>query len=342
MTDTPMHHEATVISFGRSLRYVAGYALLIAVMLLSPLFVFIPAALFYAAVRHGRSVAWAALISGVALAGVVVVGGSNAPQTTLAEAHTSLAYLVGLTLSIALPAMIALPLIERAESFGRILLTGVVFGAFGLAATEVSIRLVAGFSPYADQLAAYHATAGEWVVRYQQAGLPSDAVAFLRRWMDIALYCFPASLLMEVALVFALSIVLFGRVRAWRDVVERRPASDLSPYLFRNLALPDWLLFGFILGGLSPLASGLAQRIGANLLAVVTFLYLLQGLAIFRAFVVATGAGFAGVTFAYVVLGLLTLTGIAPLLLSIAGLFDTFFDFRKFTRKDHSDESHLD
>ena len=26
----------------------------------------------------------------------------------------------------------------------------------------------------------------------------------------------------------------------------------------------------------------------------------------------------------------------------IAGLFDSFFDFRKFNRKDHSDESHLD
>jgi len=42
------------------------------------------------------------------------------------------------------------------------------------------------------------------------------------------------------------------------------------------------------------------------------------------------------------ILGVLTLTGIGPLLLSIAGLFDSFFDFRKFNRKDHSDESHSD
>jgi hypothetical protein len=68
----------------------------------------------------------------------------------------------------------------------------------------------------------------------------------------------------------------------------------------------------------------------------------LQGLAIFRSFLVATGAGLAGVLFAYVILGVLTLTGIAPLLLSITGLFDSFFDFRKFNRKDHSDESHSD
>ena len=72
----------------------------------------------------------------------------------------------------------------------------------------------------------------------------------------------------------------------------------------------------------------------------MAFLYLLQGLAIFRALLVAVGAGFGGVMFGYLLLGLLTITGIAPFLLSIAGLFDSFFDFRHFRRKDHSDESH--
>jgi len=76
----------------------------------------------------------------------------------------------------------------------------------------------------------------------------------------------------------------------------------------------------FIIGGLSPLASGMPQRIGANVLALVTFLYLLQGLAIFRSFLAATGAGFTGVFFAYVLLGLLTLTGIGPLVLSYVQL----------------------
>jgi len=108
------------------------------------------------------------------------------------------------------------------------------------------------------------------------------------------------------------------------------------------LSLPEWVLFAFVIGGLSPLATGMVQRIGANVLALVTFLYLLQGLAIFRSFLAAAGAGFAGVFLAYLLLGLLTLTGIAPLVLSITGLFDSFFDFRKFNRKDHSDESHFD
>jgi hypothetical protein len=31
---------------------------------------------------------------------------------------------------------------------------------------------------------------------------------------------------------------------------------------------------------------------------------------------------------------------VGPVLLAIAGLFDSFFDFRHFNRKDSSDESH--
>ncbi len=342
MTDTPLHGTTTAISFGRSLRYVAGYAILVAVMLVSPLFVFIPAALFYSTVRHGRRTSWAALIAGSALAGILVVAGANAPQTTLAEAHMSLAYLVALILGVGLPAMAVTAMVERTESFGRILLTAIVFSVIGLAATETSMRQITGFSPFADQVVSARATAAKLVTTYQHAGIPSDAVTFLRKWMEIGVYCLPAFLLIDVALVFVLSIILFGRLRAWRDVVERRSPPASQPYLFRNLSLPEWLLFAFVVGGLSPLASGLMQRIGANVLALVTFLYLLQGLAIFRAFLAAAGAGFFGMVFAYVILGLLTLTGIGPLLLSVAGLFDSFFDFRKYNRKDHSDESHSD
>jgi hypothetical protein len=347
MIDTSLQSEPAVIpvrSLGRSVRHVAGYAILIAVMLVSPLFVFLPAALFHCAIRNGRRIAWIALLIGAALAGAVIVAGANSPQVTLAEANMSVAYLVALILAIALPAMAVLPMVERAESFGRVLLAALLFSAIGFAATEMAMRAVTGFSPFADQVAAARVTAAKFITNYQSAGIPSDAIGFLRKWMEIGVYCLPAFLLVDVTLVFVLSLVLFGRLRTWRDPVERRQANVTvsAPYLFRNLSLPEWLLFAFVIGGLSPLSSGLTQRVGANVLALVTFLYLLQGLAIFRSFLAAAGAGFAGVLFAYVILGLLTLTGIAPLLLSIAGLFDSFFDFRKFNRKDHSDESHSD
>ncbi|HEY6842569.1 MAG TPA: DUF2232 domain-containing protein [Thermoanaerobaculia bacterium] len=345
MTDTSLHTEPAAItgpSFGRIVRHVAGYSILIAVMLVSPLFVFLPAAIFHCAIRNSRRTAWLALFIGAALAGGVVVAGANAPDVTSADAHMSVAYLVALILAVALPSMVVQPMVERSEPFGRVLAVAMIFAAIGLGATEMAMRAGTGFSPFVDQVASAHVTAEKFITQYQRAGVPGDAIGFLRRWMDIGVYCLPAFLLVDVVLVFVMSLVLFGRFRSWRDLLDRKKPTEPSPYLFRNLSLPDWLLFAFVIGGLSPLASGLVQRICANVLALVAFLYLLQGLAIFRWLLMAAGAGFIGVLFAYLILGVLTLTGIAPLLLSITGLFDSFFDFRKFNRKDSSDESHLD
>ena len=328
MTDT-VHNEpaaASRVPFARTLRSVVGYAIITAVMLISPLFVFLPAALFFCGLRHGRRVALIALPIGALLASLLAV--PAAQQTSAAAANMTLGYLVALILGVGLPSLFVLPMVQRGEPFGRVLLTSLLLSIAGLGATEVMMRTAAATSPYA--------------VTYQQAGVPADILRMIRHWLDIAIYCLPAFLLIDVALMFVLSLVMIARLRAWREFVEHRHTTFNSPYLFRNLSLPEWLLFAFVVGGLSPLASGMPQRIGANILAVVTFLYLLQGLAIVRSFLAAAGAGFVGVTFAYLLLGLLTLTGIGPLLLSIAGLFDSFFDFRKFKRKDHSDESHLD
>jgi uncharacterized protein YybS (DUF2232 family) len=348
MTETSLPTETAAIperTFGRSMRYVSGYAILIAVMLVSPLFVFLPAALFHCILRNGRRITWSSLFIGTAIAGLLAVAGANAPQVTATEANTGLAYLVALVLAVALPSMAVSSMVERAESFGRILLAAILLSCVGLAATEISVRTVAGFSPFAQQVIEARADATKLVVALQAAGLPSDVIAAMRRWSDVRVFCLPAFLLISVVIVFVLSLVLFGRLQSWRALVERRQAAvaaGTSPYLFRNLSLPEWLLFAFVIGGLSPLASGMPQRIGANVLALVSFLYLLQGLAIFRSFLAAAGAGFTSIFLAYVFLGILTITGISPLVLSIAGLFDSFFDFRKFNRKDHSDESHFD
>jgi hypothetical protein len=308
----------------------------------SPLFVFLPAAIFQCAARNGRRIAWLSLFIGAALAGGLVVAGANAPQVSSADAHMSVAYLVALILAVALPSMVVQPMVERGESFGRILVIALVFATIGLGATEIAMQAGTSFSPFVEQVASARVTAAKFITQYQHAGVPADALGFLRRWMEIGVYCLPAFLLVDVVLVFVMSLVLFGRLRSWRTLLDRKKPAEPSPYLFRNFSLPDWVLFAFIAGGLSPLLTGLAQRVSANVLALVAFLYLLQGLAIFRWLLMAAGAGFFGVLFAYVILGVLTLTGIAPLLLSITGLFDSFFDFRKFNRKDSSDESHPD
>ena len=353
MSETPLPSEPVVPAdlpvrtVGRRVRSILGYAVLAGLMLVSPLFVFLPAALFHCGIRNGRRAAWFVLAAGAALAALVASPAAHAAHASTSDAQMSLAYLLALVAGVGLPALILLPMVERAESFGRILTLAVVLSVAGLGLTEVFMQSAASFSPYADQMASARATSAKFVTAYQKAGMPDDAVHFLQKWMNIGVYCLPAFLLIDITVVFLFSLLMLGRLRAWRNAAPLANAAvnpavnaTVSPYRFRNLALPEWLLVAFVVGGLSPLASGMPQRVGANILAVVTFFYLLQGLAIFRSFVTATGASFFGSMFAYGMLCILTLTGIAPLLLSMAGLFDSFFDFRHFNRKDHSDESH--
>jgi hypothetical protein len=341
MTETSLQHDQPVAiparSFGKLVRSMAGYTIVTALMFVPPLVVFLPASLLHCGIRNGRRAAWLLLVLSVLVVGLLLY--PSAAGVTAAERSSTFASLLGFFLAIGVPALAVLPMVERGEKFGRVLLYAVVFSVVGLVATELTMRMVAGFSPYAAQIADVHDTATKMVANYQKAGLPSDAVSFVRTWMDIGSYCLPGILLVYITIFFVFSLVMLGRLRAWRDVALRRTAEP-TPYRFRYLSLPEWLLFVFVIGGLTPLASGMAKQIGANVLIVVVFLYFLQGLAIVRSFVAATGAGVMGSLFVWTILGVLTLTGISLLPLSIVGLFDSFFDFRHFNRKDHSDESH--
>jgi len=214
----------------------------------------------------------------------------------------------------------------------------------GLAVTELGSRELLSFSPYAAQVAQAEKTSAEFVKAYQAKGMPADMVSLAERWIGYSTFVLPGVILINISLVFLLSLLMLGRLKAWRELAAQRAGSEaLGAYLFRNFSLPDWLLFAFVLGGLTPLAHGMLQKVAANVLAVVAFLYILQGLAIFRFVLVAMNAGLAGTMLGWVLLGFLTITGVGPLLLGVAGLFDPFFDFRHFKkRKDDSNESHSD
>ena len=103
-------------SFGRQARSIAGYSLLTALMILARMPVFVPAALLHCAIRNGRRAAWAVLVLAVALAALCAA---------------------------------AVPMVARAETFGRVLLFLIAGSVVGLAATEVASRLVFSFSPFA-------------------------------------------------------------------------------------------------------------------------------------------------------------------------------------------------
>jgi hypothetical protein len=340
LTETLSHEPLAppIRPVGRRVLSIAAHIVLaVTLLVVAPLAVFLPAVLFHCGARNGRRAAWLVLVAASAIVLLLVVPGAQDPHNA-AVMNGNLSFFLGLVLAIGLPSVLALPLIERGERFGRVLLFALLASLGGMLATEVVMQLAASYSPYTAQLAATHEITAKALDFYGKNGLGADNIRVLRKWMNLGAFVLPGFILIDAVVIFVLSLVLFVRLPAWRQFAERRNLPNPAAYLFRNLALPEWLLFAFVIGGVSPLLSGMPQRIGASVLAVVAFLYMLQGLAVFRAFVAAASAGFA--LFAWGALLLLTVGGVGPVLLAIAGLFDSFFDFRHFNRKDSSDESH--
>jgi hypothetical protein len=327
--------------FGRVVRSVLGYGLALALMIVT-IVVFVPATLLHCALRNGRRAAWAAFALGLVLAGGYVAVASAQSPAAQSMAWT---YLAAVAVAIALPAMAALPFIERGASFGRVLAFMLIGSAIGLALTEIGSSRLLSFSPYEAQLQQTRLSNAGVMEIYRANQATPEMLKFAQKLSDVSLFVLPGTMLIMISLVFIVSLMMLGRLPAWRNwVASRGDPAMAGVYFFRNLALPDWVLFAFILGGLTPLATGILQKAAANTLVVVAFLYILQGLAIFRFMLVAMGAGLGGTLLAWAILGFLTMAGGAGLLLlGVAGLFDPFFDFRHFKkRKDDSHESHSD
>src|SRR6185503_2419975 len=205
----------------------------------------------------------------------------------------------------------------------------VMGSTLGLAVTELGSRALLAYSPFAAQVADVQRLNGKVMTFYRAQGVPAEQLRMMETWASYNMFVLPGFLLIMISFVFILSLLMLGRLKAWRERAAARGDNEaLGAYLFRNFSLPDGLLFAFVLCGLTPLATGMLQKVAANTLTVVAFLYILQGLAIFRFLLVAMGAGFAGTMLGWLLLVLLTFTGVGPLLLGLAGLFDPFFDFR--------------
>jgi len=348
MTEMPLQTESLGMPdrpFGRIVRSVFGYSLLMAFMFFPAVVVFLPAVIFHCGIRNGKRATWLALLIGAAIGLSLGAAAANHPGVTSDELRLAYASLASEFLTLALPAMLVLPLLERSASFGNVVVAAVLVAIPGFALTEFGTHALLGGSHYADQAAQFAQMKAIVVANYQHTpGVPAEVVDGVRSSFEVLSKFLPAISVISVIVFFMLSLMMFGRLRAWREFVRTREVSQSTGvYLFRNFSLPDWLLFAFVISGLAPLATGQLQNVALNVLMVVLFLYLLQGLAIFRSLLVTLGISGLGMLFAFFMLAILTATrGIAPILLTIAGLFDSFFDFRKFRRKDDSNESHTD
>lgn len=327
--------------FGEVARSVAGYALLMALMIIVDLPVFVPAALFHCAIRNGRRATWAALALSVTVSALLFAASIAKTPDLQSMMWSSLA---GTVLVIAIPSIAAVPLVERAEKFGRVVIFLLAGALLGTALTEVASQRWLSFSPYAASVEQAKEMGVKVVETYRQNQMPPSVISLAERWTEFSMYVLPAQVLIAATFTFLVSLLLLGRLKAWRErAVRRGDGEALAVYLFRNFQLPDWVLFAFIFGGLTPLVTGLLQKVAANTLVLVVVLYIIQGLAIFRSILVAMSVGPGGALIGWSLLALLFLMGIGPLLLAVAGLFDPFFDFRHFKkRKDDSHESHSD
>lgn len=325
VSDTSEHLPA-----GQMMRSVALHALAASVMFITPLSLFVPAALIHAGLRNGRRGAVGAAATASLLLLALFAAGSSEAGFPSAMAHVA-----RFVFEVALPSLVALVLIERLASFGRVLTGAILTGAAGFFATEAVIRGLFRHSPYEAIVANFRAISTEGIEFYRSAGLAPEAISMMERLSAaIASSYMPAVLGSVIAVTFVFSMILIPRLPAGRETGEA--------YKLRNLVLPEGFIIAFVLGGISPLATGALRTAGLNLLAIVIVLYFIQGLAIFRALITRVGFGPIGTMISFVMLGLMLIYGIAPFALALVGLFDAFFDFRKLNRKDDSDESHTD
>lgn len=329
-TDTGVGPVEMVRSQRQEARSIGLHALAAAGMYVSPLLLFVPAAFISSGLRHGRR----GLIGAIAGSAIILAVGT----WILGSASFSVRELTGilrLILTIGIPAAIITGMIRRSSGLGPILLTALLLSVGGFVLVEGLMRASASFSPYQAIVAEFDAASQPTLEFYRRAGVGEQTLEAMTRISRTMVGTFvPAILTIITALMFVFSLVMIPRL-PW----GRSAAPSL---LFRNFRLPDVFLFGFVAGGISPLLGGTARTIGLNLLVVVGFLYLLQGLAIFRAIVLRAGFGPVGNLIAWALLLLMALNGIAAFVLFLAGLFDSFFDFRKPRKKGESNESDSD
>ncbi|HEY5611383.1 MAG TPA: DUF2232 domain-containing protein [Thermoanaerobaculia bacterium] len=315
---------------GNVVRSTAVHAVVAALMFVSPLQLFVPSAYIHAGLRNGWRAMWGAILGSVA-----ILAGITAMTATDAHLLGQTAAIGRLLLEIGVPAAIAFWMIRRNATIGTLLAAVIVSSVAGFVVAELVMRVTASYSPYAAIVANFRSASSSTIEFYRGLGMAEEGLRAMSRMSDALSGAYlPALLVSVTALMFTLSLIMIPRLPAGR--------ATGSQYLFRNLAWPDLMLIGFVLGGLAPLASGSLRVAGFNVLAVVAFLYMLQGLAVFRSLLIRMEVRLFGNVIAYTTLVLLTFNLIAPFLLFLGGLFDPFFDFRNFSRKDDSDESDSD
>jgi uncharacterized protein YybS (DUF2232 family) len=183
------------------------------------------------------------------------------------------------------------------------------------ASPQVSVVAVAPF----EQL-----RSPEFLARLRSSGWPPDRVETWeeesRAWQNIIEVVYPA------AFVIAGALVVLANAALLRIYLARRDPGWLDGGEFESIRWPLGMSMLFVLSGLTVVVPPLRSA-GYNILLLLAFVYALQGLAVIAYY----AHRLAGPPILRIGLMVLVLANPwAPQILALLGLFDTWFDFRRY------------
>jgi len=171
---------------------------------------------------------------------------------------------------------------------------------------------------------------------YEQGGVEGEQMELLKKSSsqitENLIKVFPAILIVVLISVVLVNYLL---LRRWLQSLEF-PVEDRRP--FWQLVVPDWLVWLFIVSGTAWyfLKVPLPSRIGLNFLVVVSYVYLIQGVAIISYFF---HKGKIPAFFRYLGLAIVFFIPGSYIFLTLGGLFDNWIDFRKLRVKSQQQPS---
>jgi uncharacterized protein YybS (DUF2232 family) len=252
-----------------------------------------------------------------------LAGGSMA--TLLAAALLAAIFSPGHALTFLLAWAVPVGMIGEAMARGRGLRSGCGW-AFAVLAAEILVAVFfASPSLEARALRPFdHLGSATFVEEMKSGGMPAEQVeawteqvAAMRAVMAVV---YPAAYIIMAALMVLANAVLL------RWYLARRDPGWLEGGEFEGLRWPLALAVVFVLAGLSVAVPPLRPA-GYNVLLVLAFFFILQGLAVV-AFYANRLAGPPVLRAAVLILVLVNPW--APQILALLGLFDIWFDFRKW------------
>ena len=224
-------------------------------------------------------------------------------------------------------AVLVAPALLIAESLarGRGILRGCGW-AFALLVTEISAALFIASGALADRILAplEHLRSEAFLNELKAGGVPAERVSVWTEQIgtlhDAMAVVFPA------AYVIAGALLVLANAALLRLYLLRRDPGWLEDGEFERVRWPLGLVAAFLLAG-GAVAVPAARPAAYNVLLVVSFFFALQGLAVVG-FYARRLAGPPLLRAAVVVLVLANPW--APQILALLGLFDNWFDFRKW------------